>query len=315
MIISASRRTDIPAFYSDWFFNRIKEGFLLVRNPMNLHQVSRINLSPDVVDCIVFWTKNPQPMLTRLSELNGFNYYFQFTLNSYDKSIEANVPEKKKLIKTFQELSDNLGKDRVIWRYDPILLTSKFDVEYHIKWFEYLAEKLSAYTNRCVISFVDLYKKTERNLQGINLLPLDKQAMNDIARQISLISLKYNIQIESCSEDIDLDSYNIKHGKCIDDILISKIIGKKLNLDKDPNQRLSCGCVKGLDIGAYNTCKHNCFYCYANFNKEVVKKNVQLHNDKSPLLFGELGEKDKVTVRSVSSNIINTQLSIDDYKY
>jgi DNA repair photolyase len=312
MIISASRRTDIPAFYSDWFFNRIKEGFLLVRNPMNIHQVSRINLTPDVVDCIVFWTKNPGPMINRLSELNEYNYYFQFTLNSYDKSIEPDVPEKKILINTFQELSKKLGKDRVIWRYDPILLTDSFDIQYHIKWFEYLANKLNEYTNKCVISFVDLYKKTERNLKGINMMPMDKAAINNIASQLSLIASKYHLQIESCSEDFDLDNYNIKHGKCIDDTLISKIIGKRLNSEKDPNQRLSCGCIKSLDIGAYNTCKHNCFYCYANLNKEVVKKNIQSHNDNSPLICGELGEKDKINVRTVSSNV-ETQFSIEDY--
>lgn len=311
MIISASRRTDIPAFYADWFFNRIKEQFLLVRNPMNTHQVSRINLSPDVVDCIVFWTKNPQPMLNRIPELNGYSFYFQFTLNSYDKSIEANVPEKKYLIKTFQELSDKIGKNRVVWRYDPIILTDKFDVGYHIKWFEYLAEKLSDYTNKCVISFVDLYKKTERNMKGINLLPMGTLEMNDIARQISIIASKCNLQLESCSEDIDLEKNNIKHGQCIDDILISQITGKKLCLEKDPNQRLSCGCIKSFDIGAYNTCKHNCFYCYANINREVVEKNNKLHNSKSPLLYGHLSQKDKVTMRHVRSDE-DTQLSLID---
>lgn len=311
MIISASRRTDIPAFYSEWFFNRINEGYLMVRNPMNIHQVSKINLSPEVVDCIVFWTKNPQPMLSRISELNKYKYYFQFTLNSYDKSIEPNVPEKKYLISVFKELSNMIGKEKVIWRYDPIFLTDNFNMDYHIKWFEALAEKLSGYTHKCVISFVDLYKKTERNLKGINILPLNKDNMNEIAFNLSLISSKYNIRIESCSEDIDLEKYNIKHGKCIDDELISRIIGKRLFSEKDPNQRLICGCIKSVDIGTYNTCKHNCFYCYANFNKDVVLKNIQLHNVKSPLLYGELSENDKVNIRAVSSDIDN-QISLID---
>jgi len=311
MIISASRRTDIPAFYTNWFFNRIKAGFVLVRNPMNIHQVSKINLSPELVDCIVFWTKNPLPMLNRLSELNQYNYYFQFTLNSYDKSIEINVPEKKYLIKAFQELSSQIGRERVIWRYDPILLTDKFDLKYHIKWFEYLAQKLSGYTEKCVISFMDLYKKTERNLKGINLMPMNEQMMSEIAFQLSLIAAKYDLQMESCCESMDLEKFNIKHGKCIDDELISKIIGKKLDIKKDPNQRLSCGCVKSIDIGAYNTCQHRCLYCYGNFNKGLVDKNVRLHSDKSPLLYGELGGGDKVIVKPVSSNI-NEQLSFID---
>jgi len=309
MIISASRRTDIPAFYSEWLFNRINEGYLMVRNPMNIHQVSKINLSPEVVDCIVFWTKNPKPMLRRMPELSNYKYYFQFTLNSYDKSIEPNVPEKKNLISVFKELSNMIGKEKVIWRYDPILLTDIFNMDYHIKWFEVLAEKLSGYTHICVISFVDLYKKTERNLKGINLLPLNKDVMNEIAFNLSFIASKYNIRIESCSEDIDLDKYNIKHGKCIDDELISRIIGSRLFSEKDPNQRLSCGCIKSIDIGAYNTCRHNCLYCYANFNRGVVLKNTQLHNVKSPLLYGELNENDKVSIRAVSSDIDN-QMSL-----
>ena len=172
--------------------------------------------------------KNPQPLINRLSKLDRYNYYFQFTLNSYDETIEANVPEKKHLIKTFQELSAKIGRDRVIWRYDPILLTKKFDVNYHVKWFEYLADVLSGHTKKCVISFIDIYKKTERNLRGIDLIPMSEQLINELAFQVSIIAKKYDLQIEFCCEDIDLVKYNIKPGKCIDDELISKIIGKNL---------------------------------------------------------------------------------------
>lgn len=311
MIISASRRTDIPAFYSDWFLNRIKEGFALVRNPMNFRQVSKINLSPEVVDCIVFWTKNPQPMINKLSKLDGYNYYFQFTLNSYDKTIETNLPEKSALIKTFKELALMIGRDKVIWRYDPIFLTDKFDIKYHVKWFEYLAKELSGYTKKCVISFLDMYKKTERNLKGINLLSMNEEQMKEIAFHLSFIAKKYDLQLEACCEEIDLTEYNIKAGKCIDDELISKIIGKKLDIKKDPNQRLSCRCVQSIDIGAYNTCRHRCLYCYANFNTGLVDKNVRLHKVTSPLLYGQLEDKDKVTIRQVTSNI-NNQLSFLD---
>ena len=311
MIISASRRTDIPAFYSDWFLNRIKEGFVLVRNPMNFRQVSQVNLSPDVVDCIVFWTKNPQPMINRLSQLAGYNYYFQFTLTPYDNTIETNVPDKKCLIKTFQELSARIGRDKVIWRYDPILLTNKFDVKHHVKWFEFLANELNGHTKKCVVSFIDMYKKTERNLKGIDLVPMSEELMKEVAHHLSLISKRYNLQLEACCEDIDLTQYGIEPGKCIDDELISKIVGIKLDIKKDPNQRLSCGCVQSIDIGAYNTCQHRCLYCYANFNNALVDKNVRLHSTKSPLLYGSLEEEDKVSIRKVSSNISN-QLSFLD---
>lgn len=311
MIISASRRTDIPAFYSDWFFNRIKEGFVLVRNPMNFHQVSKIDLSPEVVDCIVFWTKNPRPMISRLSELDKYNFYFQFTLTSYDKTIETIVPEKKYLIKTFQELSANIGSDKVIWRYDPILLTHKFDVKYHIKWFELLAEKLSGYTKKCVISFMDMYRKTERNLKSIDLIPMSEGVMKKTAYQLSQIAKKYDLQLVTCCEDIDLTECGIKPGKCIDDELISKITGKKLHIKKDPNQRLSCGCVQSIDIGAYNTCKHKCLYCYANFSAGLVDKNIRLYSDASPLLCSKFQKEDKIIVKSMSS-YVNNQLSFLD---
>lgn len=299
LIISASRRTDIPAFYSEWLFNRIREGYLLVRNPMNVHQISRINLNPEVVECIVFWTKNPKPMMNKLHELEKYNFYFQFTLNSYDKSIEPNVPKKNELIETFIELSKQIGKDKVIWRYDPILLTDVFTKEYHFKWFEYLAQVLCNYTNKCVISFVDLYKKTERNLKGINLLPMSKNDMEEIASKISKIGSNYNLVIESCSEEIDLNKFNIEHGKCIDDKLISKITGKVFNIEKDPNQRDICGCVRSIDIGTYNTCMNGCLYCYANFSKDAVAKNVSLHDSKSPLLFGNLNGKEKIIDREM----------------
>ena len=164
MILSVSRRTDIPAFYSDWFFNRIREGFVYVRNPMNIHKISKIKLSPDVIDCIVFWSKNPCPMLSRLDELQPYMYYFQFTINPYDMKLEQNVPTKNGIIETFRVLSDKIGPERVIWRYDPIILTDSISMNYHVKYFEELAKRLQGYTYTCVISFLDLYKKTERNI-------------------------------------------------------------------------------------------------------------------------------------------------------
>ena len=155
MIISASRRTDIPTYYSNWFYNRIKEQNVLVRNPMNIHQVGKIDLSPDVVDGIVLWTKNPVPMMPRLSELERYNYYFQFTLNAYDLDVEPNIPSKNEIIiPAFQKLSQMIGREKVIWRYDPIFFNNKYTMEYHCKYFEVLAEKLSDYTEKCTVSLV-----------------------------------------------------------------------------------------------------------------------------------------------------------------
>jgi DNA repair photolyase len=312
LILSVSRRTDIPAFYADWFMNRIKEQFVLVRNPFNTKQISKISLNKDVIDCIVFWTKNPRELMKYLDELKDYKYYFQFTLTAYDQSVESNVPEKKTLIKTFIDLSEKIGKDKVIWRYDPILLTEKFDKEYHYKWFEYLAQRLHSYTEKCVISFLDLYNKTKRNLKSVEPLQFVEKDMIEIAAVLSQIAKKYNLAIETCSESLDLSFFNIQHSKCIDDKLISRIIGDDVSLDKDPNQREECGCVKSIDIGAYNTCNHHCLYCYANFNKEIVDKNCLSHDKNSPLLFGELLGDEVISERTVES-FRSGQVSIDNF--
>ena len=303
MILSVSRRTDIPAFYSDWFFNRLKEGFVYVRNPMNIHQVSRIMLSPDVIDCIVFWSKNPRPMLNRLDELKDYMFYFQFTINSYDKRMEEGVPKKEGIIKTFKELSERIGYKRVIWRYDPILLTEEMDSEYHYRYFEEIAKRLKDYTDTCVISFVDLYKKTQHNLKETTAREPSSQEMVEIAARLYTIAKKYGITIKTCAEEVALESVGVKHGRCIDNALIEDLLGVKLVVNKDPNQRKECGCVQSIDIGDYNTCAHGCKYCYANFNDGTVARNRAAHNSRSPLLVGELGPEDKVTERKLFSFI------------
>lgn len=301
MIISASRRTDIPAFYSEWFINRLKDGFLYVKNPFNAHQISKIKLSPDSIECIVFWTKNPKKLLEKLQIINelGYKYYFQFTVTSYDKTIEENVPSKKEIIDTFIELSEKIGRDKVVWRYDPILLTEKFNIDYHIKWFEHIAKNLKNHTNKCIISFIDMYKKCERNLKNINIEAISVEDKKTIARKLSRISYKHGLIIESCAEEIELQNEGISHGKCIDDALISEIIKEKMTIGKDKTQRLECGCVTSIDIGAYNTCRHGCRYCYANYNSKVVKQNFSSHDKQSPLLTGKITGKEKITERKI----------------
>lgn len=301
MILSVSRRTDIPAFYSDWFFNRLTEGFVYVRNPMNIHQVSKIVLSPKVIDCIVFWSKNPRPMFSRLDELKDYMYYFQFTINPYDKGFETGVPKKEGIINTFKELSEKIGSKRVIWRYDPILLTDKMDIDYHLKYFEEIAKRLEGFTDKCVISFVDLYKKTQSNLKDTLAREPSIKEMVELAAKMYVIAKQYGITIQTCAEEIELESVGIKHGKCIDSALIEDLLGVKLIVSKDPNQRKECGCVQSIDIGEYNTCAHGCKYCYANFRESMVLRNRASHDPQSPLLIGQLGEMDKVTERKLFS--------------
>lgn len=302
MIISASRRTDIPTYYSEWFLNRIREGFVYVRNPMNIHQISKIALTPDIVDGIVFWTKNPTPMLPKLDELKDYVYYFQFTLNAYGKDIEANIPSKNDIIiPAFRELSRKIGAERVIWRYDPILLTSKYTIDYHVKYFEEIAKRLSGYTLKCVISFLDIYRNTKTNLKGSDLLPLQETEMLVLAMKLSDIAHKYHLAVESCAERINLEQFGISHGHCIDGNLFQRLLGQKLDLDKDPNQREECSCMASIDIGMYNTCKNGCLYCYANHSSKAVIHNFKMHDPCSPLISGTIVEEDRISVRKVKS--------------
>jgi len=264
MIISASRRTDIPACHSEWLIERVKEKFVNVKNPVNNQQVRKVNLAPEEVDCIVFWTKNPKPMLDKLQYLCDYAFYFQFTLNPYDNDIERNLPSKKEIIKTFKKLSDIIGPQRIIWRYDPILLNTRYTIDYHIEKFEEYSGELKGYTEKVIISFIDFYKKINHNikLHGIAEITMEEKII--IAEKFSSVAKDRNLIIDTCAEDIDLSKYNIGHAKCIDNLLISKITGKDITSKKDKNQRLECGCVSSTDIGEYNTCANGCIYCYAN---------------------------------------------------
>ena len=302
MILSVSRRTDIPSFYSEWFFNRIKEGFLYVRNPMNPQQVSRIALSPEVVDCIVFWTKNPEPMLARMDELKEYRYYFQFTLTSYGRDIEANVPHKRDcMIPIFRILSDKIGMEKMVWRYDPILLTDKYTIEYHCKAFEQIANSLRGYTKRCVMSFVDSYSKIQKSMKTVNARLLTVEEMKTLAKAFAQIAKENDMEIATCAEQIDLSEYGIGHSSCIDKGLIEEIIGSPITVKKDKNQRAECGCVESIDDGTYNTCRNGCRYCYANYSMESVMTNAKKYDVNSALLCGLVHKEDKITIRKVSS--------------
>lgn len=290
MIISCSRRTDIPAFYSDWFFNRLHERFVRVRNPMNAKQVRRISLSPADVDCIVFWTKDPTPMLDKLQLLSDYNFYFQFTLTPYGKDIEPNLPQKTKIIDSFRKLSDRTGEKRNIWRYDPIILSDGMNIEYHIEQFGDLAGRLSDYTEKCIISFLDSYRHIQSRISDLSIRLPDEAEMRKLAKEISKIAGSHKIKVETCAEAVNLADLGIEHGKCINDRLISELTGKSLKIEKDKHQRELCGCVTGVDIGEYNTCRHLCSYCYANVSPKKVKRNYSLHCSQSPLLIGKAND-------------------------
>jgi hypothetical protein len=298
-IISASRRTDIPAFYSEWFMERIRDGEFIRVNPFQPRQQRTISLSPEAVDAIVFWSKNPRPLLPHLPFLDrrGYCYYFHFTLNNYPGFVEPGVPNLASRIDCFKRLSDRIGPDKIIWRYDPVIISNMTGVDYHTGQFETLAGVLSPYTRRVVISFLDIYPKIKPRLAklakehgmeitdiaGDDWIPNENhtieghcQMLFDLAAKLSAIASGHSLEIYSCAEKVDLTGNldgidagrqvypGIQHGSCIDIQLINRIFSLNLKYRKDRSQRKVCLCAAAVDMGAYNTCQFNCAYCYAN---------------------------------------------------
>ncbi len=297
MIISASRRTDIPALYPEWFVNRLREGSILVPNPYNRKKVSHIRLTPNTVDCIVFWTKNPEPMIPYLKEIDGmgYQYYFQMTLTDYEEDLEPGLPEKEELMATFLMLSEMIGKERIDWRFDPILLTDKYTPDYHEEKFESMCQWLHKATQRCTISFIDSY--------GKKIYPeLNKEEMEEMASRLSKIAARYKLPLYTCAEAIDLSKYGIRQGACIDKERIQRLLGYKLDIKKDTGQRTQCKCVESLEVGIYNTCTNGCKYCYATASQESAQKKQNQHDPQSPLFIGNLRGDEVITNKGIRSN-------------
>lgn len=303
MIISASRRTDIPAFYSEWFIKRLQEGFVYIKNPRNANRIASVPLSPDVVDCIVFWTKNPQPMLSKLAAINamGYPYYFQFTVTPYDKQVETGLPAKAEILATFKRLSDEIGKHRVVWRYDPVIVGKEFPVEYHLDRFDKMCGILGDYASKCIFSFIDLYAKIRENVKGFVDCEADALTMNRIAQGFAEIAKGRNLALATCSEAVDFSPYGVKRAACIDRELIERITGCSIQAKKDPNQRPACSCMESIDVGAYDCCSHGCIYCYATASESTVYKSMRLHDPGSGLLIGHLRGDEIMTVREMHS--------------
>jgi len=291
MIINTGCRTDIPAYFSEWFYNRIKAGYVLTRNPYYEEQVMKYRLTPKVVDCLSFCTKNPEPMLERLDEIDGFKQFWFVTITPYGKEIEPSVPKKQKVMESFKQLSKKVGVNAIGWRYDPIFITDKYSVEYHINSFEKMAEVLSGYTNNCVISFIDLYAKTKRNFFGVK--EVSKIERITLGKAFVAIGQKYGINIRTCCEGEELKEYGVDVTGCMTQPIIERAIGCNLDVPKNKkSSRAACNCLLGNDIGVYNTCAHGCIYCYANYNQETVRQNMRQHNPNSPFLIGTVKEGD-----------------------
>jgi hypothetical protein len=288
MIISASRRTDIPAFYAEWLVNRLQAGFVLIRNPRNPNRIAKVPLTPDGVDCIVFWTKNPRPILSKLPRIDalGFSYYFQFTITPYDQHVEKGLPAKTEIIETCKTLSDRIGKHRVVWRYDPVIISHEFSVPYHLAAFDKMCAGLSGYTNCCIFSFIDLYPKMRTNAKGIVATTVSDIDKHRLVQGFAAIARHYRLPLAACAEATDFTPYGVVPAACIDPDLLTNILGNAIQAKKDPNQRPACQCVESIDLGAYDCCPHGCVYCYAATSSKTVSQNVSRHDPCSPLLLG-----------------------------
>ncbi|MBR5635482.1 MAG: DUF1848 domain-containing protein [Pseudobutyrivibrio sp.] len=284
MIINTGQRTDIPAFYSDWFANRLKDGYVCVRNPYNPKQVSRYKLNPEVVDVIGFCTKNPAPMFKYMDLLKGYGQFWYVTLTSYGRDIEPNVPDKHKLIEDFKKLSDIVGVNCVGWRYDPIFISDRYTKEYHINAFQQIAEALEGYTKTVVISFIDLYPKVRRNFPEAK--EVTKEQRLRMGKKIIEIAAAHEMTVKPCAEGEELVQFGADCGGCMTIADYEKAIGQRIVAPKKKGARAECACYLSSDIGAYNTCKHLCRYCYANAEPEVVMAQSSLHDPTSPFLIG-----------------------------
>ncbi len=296
MIISASRRTDIPAFYTEWFMNRVRAGYCTVPNPYNREQVSRISLRPEDVDIIVFWTRHPAPLLEHLEELDqrGFRYCFHYTVLENPRALDRRTPSLAMSIEIFRTLSHAIGPDRIIWRYDPIVFSNKTPVGFHLDKYEKIASALRGYTSRSVISILDIYQSIgprlealqEEGLEVVEHTEIPSQDFDRLMTGLAEIATAHDIEIASCAEPLGLERYDIRPGKCIDDVYIRDVFGIEVTDKKDPYQREACGCVVSKDIGMYGTCLFGCQYCYATRNFERAHQNYCAHDPQSPSLMG-----------------------------
>ena len=293
MILNVSGRTDIVAFYTEWFMNRYKEGYLDVRNPFNKKLVSRIFFSD--VDLIMFCTKNPIPIIDKIKEINK-PILFHITLTPYNKDIEPNVIDKTKIIEGIKELSKIIGIDNIYVRYDPIIISDKYNIDYHIKAFNKLCSLLNGYVKRIIISFLDEYKNVKENRNILKYKTLTDNDYKLIGENFSKIASSNGMTVQTCFEDRNLVEYGLIKGECLSHELAYKLTGKSYKSWTARKER-KCNCVQMVDIGVYNSCKHFCKYCYANYNEKEVINNYKNHNPNSSLLIGELESDDIIKVR------------------
>ena len=308
MIIQSGSRTDIPAFYSEWFANRLREGYVYVRNPFNMTYITKYNLNPAVVDLICFCSKNPKPMLEYLDLLRPYGMYWYVTITGYGRDIEPRVPEIKEVVETFKRLSEFAGVDSMGWRYDPIFLDDKYTRDYHLEQFEWIAKELDGYTQTSVISFIDLYQKVKKNFPEAKVV--ERQDRLYLGENMAKIAKEHGMVLRPCSEGNELEQFGADCSGCMTKPIYEKAVHNTMDFPKVKNARASCACYLGGDIGMYNTCLHMCKYCYANYDEMTVKANYASHNPLSPLLIGQVRPEDEIH-QAEQKSWIDGQLRFD----
>lgn len=304
MIVNVGGRTDIVNYYGEWLMNRIKEGFTYSRNPLFQNNISKISLKPEDVDCLMFCSKNYKPMLKYMKEINSkYRIICHYTITAYDRDVEPNVPNIDESIETLIELSKIVGKKKVLWRYDPILLTKKYTIEKHLYTFEYIAKQIAPYVQRCIFSFVEMYKKLDYNMPEI--IPFTENDKIEILKGLGEISKKYNLYTQTCGTDETNEKYGIHVSGCTTPEILEKANNVKYRTIKAKPMRKGCHCIPSRDIGAYDTCLNGCKYCYANRRPDLAKENIKIHDKNSPLLLGNIRATDKITESKINSLIVD----------
>lgn len=293
MILNISGRTDIVAFYERWLIKRLEAGFVDVRNPFNPKLVSRINFSD--VDLILFCTKNPIPILNDLNKIK-IPYLFQITITPYKRDIEPNVPSKTEVIEAVRKISQIIGKENISVRYDPIFLSEKYNINYHIKAFNKLCMLLNGYVETIIVSFLDEYKNVLKNKNVLQYRKFTEEDYKLIGENFSKIAKLNNMKVQTCFEDRNLTEYGFTKGECLSHELAYRLTGKKYKSWKARKER-KCNCAEMVDIGVYNSCKHFCKYCYANYDEKIVNNNFKNHDVNSSLLIGNLEDDDIIKTR------------------
>ena len=300
MIINTGGRTDTVQYYLPWLLRRFQEGYVLSRNPLFPNNVTRYELTPDKVDCVVFCSKNYSPILPRLREITDrFNTYFFYTITAYGRDVEPGVPSIDESIETLKELSSIVGKKRLAWRYDPVLLTEKYTVERHLETFDDMCSRIAPYASRCIFSFVEMYRKLDTNMP--ELIPMSEKDMDDIASGLGRIAANHGIPIQTCGTNGDFTRYGIGRSGCMTLDILGEANGVSFRKLKHRGMRKGCSCIESRDVGTYDSCPNGCRYCYANNNMERVRKNHALHDPESPLLIGHIEDSDRIIQGSQES--------------